>query len=30
MGFEIEPGNGLIDDIAVTIDYLGKDKSGSQ
>ncbi len=24
MGFEIEPGDGIIDDVAVTLDYLGK------
>lgn len=25
MGFEIEPGDGIIDDVAVTRNYLGKD-----
>jgi ribosomal protein S18 acetylase RimI-like enzyme len=25
MGFEIEPGNGIIDDVPVTLNYLGKD-----
>jgi len=24
MGFEIEQGNGIIDDVSVTLDYLGK------
>lgn len=27
MGFEIEPGDAIIDDVAVTSDYLGKDGS---
>jgi ribosomal protein S18 acetylase RimI-like enzyme len=25
MGFEIEPGDGLVDDVPVTLEYLGKD-----
>jgi len=25
MGFLIEPGDGLVDDVAVTLNYLGKD-----
>ena len=24
MGFEIEPGDGIVDDVSVTLDYLGK------
>jgi ribosomal protein S18 acetylase RimI-like enzyme len=24
MGFEIEPGEGIVDDVSVTLDYLGK------
>ena len=26
MGFEIEPGDGRIDDVAVTLNFFGKDK----
>ena len=25
MGFEIEPGDGIVDDVPVTLNYLGKD-----
>jgi len=25
MGFEIEPGDGIIDDVPITLNYLGKD-----
>jgi hypothetical protein len=24
MGFEIEPGDGIVDDVSVTLDYFGK------